>query len=121
MQIDIQNSGRATDDAFRTLAERRVAFALGRFAARIRQLRVRIADANGPRGGVDMQCMLHARLAPAGEVVVQVIDETPEAALSRALDRLARRISDETQRRRETHRRPRRSLIGERTDAAPRT
>ncbi len=121
MQVEIQNSGRATDDDFRPLAERRVAFALGRFATRIRQLRVRIADANGPRGGVDMQCMLHARLAPAGEVVVQVIDETPEMALSRALDRLARRVADDAQRRRETHRRPRRSTAAERTGAAQRS
>ncbi len=43
-------------------ARRRLEFALARFDARVRSLTVRVADLNGPRGGLDKRCLVAIRL-----------------------------------------------------------
>lgn len=48
-------SNRQRSDALRQYVERRLRFALGRFAHRLDQLQVRLEDVNGPRGGLDQR------------------------------------------------------------------
>src|SRR4051812_12636710 len=63
-------------------AERRLQFALGRFAGRIRRVDARLADVNGPRGGVDQVWQVIVRLtrrAPA--VVIEVAGTHPGATI----------------------------------------
>ena len=67
---------------------RRASFALGRFAARIDALRLRISDVNGPRGGVGFSCLARVRLrSPAIEVVASAEDSDPMRGAALAIDR----------------------------------
>ncbi|MGE0480763.1 MAG: HPF/RaiA family ribosome-associated protein [Phycisphaerae bacterium] len=106
MLVQIQNPSTRLSARVREQIDRRVRFALSRFAARIRGVRVRVADLNGARGGVDKRCLLEARLTPRGRVVVEATDVDVEVAVSRAADRVARRVGDELRRRWELNRRP---------------
>jgi putative sigma-54 modulation protein len=89
----------ATDPAAPTAsileeAERRLQFALGRFAGRIRRVDARLADVNGPRGGVDQVWQVIVRLtrrAPA--VVIEESGTHPGATIGRAADRAAQAVS----------------------------
>lgn len=93
MRISIRASAgwaRASAD----LARRRLEFALGRFASRIRSLRVRLTDLNGPRGGLDKQCLVTVRLdRPRRVIVIEDVDPDEAVAMSRAVERAARAVS----------------------------
>ncbi len=71
------------------LVRRRAAYALGRFADAVRSVEVRLTDSNGPRGGVDVDCLLMAHLVPSGRLVVAGRASSAEAGVCRGLDRLA--------------------------------
>lgn len=86
--------------------ERRLHFALDRFGHRIRRIEVLLVDSNGPRGGLDQHCTIHAVLAGLPPVVVDVVDADPLAAVSRAVERVARRIRDSASRQRDLQRQP---------------
>jgi len=76
------------------LARRRLEFALGRFGARVRSLTVRLADLNGPRGGLDKHCLVAIRLtSPRRLIVVEDTDAEAEVAIGRAADRAARTVA----------------------------
>lgn len=91
----------------RQWAERRVLFAMGRFADRIRRVRVTLADVNGPRGGLDKECRVTAQLTRGDPLVAEVLDSDPGAALARAIDRITRQLATGYERRRDRRRRPR--------------
>ena len=76
------------------LARRRLEFALGRFGGRVRSLTVRLADLNGPRGGVDKHCLVAIRLtSPQRLIVVEDTDAEAEVAIGRTADRAARVVA----------------------------
>lgn len=85
---------------------RRLEFALGRFGSRIREVKVRLNDLNGPRGGLDQACGLDARLTSGEHLVVESVQACREAAVSAASDRMARRLREELDRRRDLSRSP---------------
>lgn len=82
-----------TDAAeLRAFIERHVRFAFGRVAPAIRDLTVRLADTNGPRGGVDKLCLVSVRLVAGGpDIVVSEVDASLPTAVARAADRSSRR------------------------------
>ncbi len=102
MKIQIVARNLELTSSQRELIERRIGFALGRFGRRIDRVAVRFADVNGPRGGVDTRCQIMAGIVPKGQVRVEVTDVGIEVAISRAADRLSRRVSSELERRRAT-------------------
>ena len=73
--------------------ERRLHFALGRFAARVTGVTVRLTDVNGPRGGPDKRCCLAVRLKPAGAVIVEDVDADLTVLVDRAADRAGRAVA----------------------------
>lgn len=83
---------------------RRLEFALGRFGARIRAAKVRLKDLNGPRGGLDQACGLDVQLVSGELLTVESVQECMEAAASAAFDRMARRLREEFNRRRDVAR-----------------
>ena len=103
-QIELPDHG--SRNLRRNLVQRFAQLATG-----ISRLRVVLKDINGPRGGRDKVCILHARLSGGGELVVRERSEH----LRQAIDRCARRckslIDREFKRRRIRHRR--RVRIGE--------
>ena len=106
MRLDIRLKNVELSSSLRTWIERRLRFALSRFGPRIRRVRLGLADMNGPKGGIDVQCSLEAMLERGGTIVAEVSDAEIEAAVSRAAERLARRVDDAVQRTRDLRRRP---------------
>lgn len=80
--------------------ERRLRFSLGRFGDRIGQAAVRLADLNGPRGGEDQHCRIEVSLVPSGSIMAEATDAEIELAVSRAAERVARRVRDALDRKR---------------------
>lgn len=95
MQIEIRNLNERIDRSQRDFIERRLLFALGRFGSRIRRVMVRLEDMNGPRGGLDKRCHIEVRMPGRSVMVVDVRDAELEPAVSRAAERIARRVRDE--------------------------
>lgn len=93
MRIFVRPSAGWSADAA-DLAHRRLEFALGRFASRVRSLTVRLTDLNGPRGGLDKKCLIAVRLdRPRKVLIVEDVDADGGAVISRAADRAARAVS----------------------------
>jgi ribosome-associated translation inhibitor RaiA len=101
VRIEVRGRAGLLSDPLRAHAERRLRFAVGRFASRVEKLTVRVDDVNGPRGGVDKECVIVASLVPSGGVKVEERDLDLYQAVDRATDRLGRSVAREVQRRRE--------------------
>lgn len=101
MKLEIRRQGVEVSEAFQTHIERRLAFALGRFSPQIQRVAVYLADLNGPKGGVDKQCRLVARLLRLGVVTVEEQDAELTALIDRASDRLARAVQRKLERTRD--------------------
>jgi ribosomal subunit interface protein len=93
MTIDVRCRPFELTPALAGHVQRRLRFALGRFAARVAAVRVRLTDDNGPRGGVDKACRVRAHLRGAGLVRVDEIDADLYAAIDRAAARLSRGVA----------------------------
>lgn len=89
----------------RDIIESRLAFAVDRFADRVRRVEVRVRDLNGPRGGLDMSCQVIVTQHRGGRVMVEAVDETVAAAVSKAADKLARRFEKQSRALRDERRR----------------
>ncbi len=83
MQIDIQARNFELTLAIREYVHRRIGFALSSRDEHIQQVRVRLSDINGPRGGEDKCCQVQVVLPKLADVVI----EDTEADLYRAIDR----------------------------------
>ncbi len=104
MQVDIRTGKIEVNEALRAHVDHRLRFALGRFGERIVKVKVRFEDANGARGGVDKQCQIAVALRPSGNVMVEDIDTDLHAVVDRAVDRAARAVDRDLQRRRDAGR-----------------
>lgn len=99
MRIDIHGHQLSLSPALREHAERRLRFALGRFAPRLWRARLTFTDVNGPRGGIDKRCSLTVR----GEAVdLQVSDSANDAyaAADLVCDRAGRAVARAVERER---------------------
>ena len=92
MQIDIQSQGFALTHALRDYAERRLKFAVARAGDRIRRVRVRLSDVNGPRGGIDKRCCIQVMLNGLAGVVIEDTEANLYLAIDRAADRVGRTV-----------------------------
>lgn len=88
MHLDVLTGNLPNSDAIDSHAQRRLTFALGRFSSRIKQVRVRLADINGPRGGIDKRCAIECNLGKNGTVLIEETDADLYAAIDRASNRV---------------------------------
>ena len=93
MLIDVLDRDVTLDEGTLEWIERRLQFALGRFAGRIRRVQVILSDINGHRGDMDKQCHLRISLIPNGEILVEDVDTTVEAVTANAVERAARSVA----------------------------
>ncbi len=100
MKISIRFQGLESSAEMLAYIERRLSFAVGRFATRITQVAVKITDLNGSRGGVDKRCRLLARLSGYGDLVVEDNDANLLVVIDRATERLGRVVSRRCERQR---------------------
>lgn len=101
MHLDIQTNGFSITDGIRDYTKRRVQFALHRNDNHISRVQVRLADINGPRGGVDKRCQIELTLSGRNNIVIEDIEADLYLAIDRASERCARTLSRRLERSRE--------------------
>lgn len=104
MTIEIFSPNVELAQRLREWTQRRLQFALGRFADRVRRVRVTLRDTNGPRGGLAKECQITAQLEAGDPVVAQVMDSEFESAVSKAAERLSGRLTRGLERQRDVRR-----------------
>jgi ribosome-associated translation inhibitor RaiA len=102
MRIDLQCDGVEAAPGLREYVARRMKFAVGRFRDHIQWARVKVADVNGPKGGVDKRCVVQLRLRNLPDVVFAINQLDVRAAVDEAADRVARVLAQRVRR----HQRP---------------
>src|SRR5688572_10062857 len=77
--------GASLDEDQRADVGRKLGMKLGKFAASVERVSVRVTDVNGPRGGVDQRCRVKVVLSGLPSVIVERWHVTTEAAIDTAL------------------------------------
>jgi putative sigma-54 modulation protein len=72
--------------------KRRVHFAMGRFAGKIKSVSIRLVDVNGPRGGIDKCCDIRVNVGLRREVIVREQQASIHAAIAFAVERADRAV-----------------------------
>jgi putative sigma-54 modulation protein len=80
----------------RHFAERRLSFALDHLR-NLRRISISIEDVNGPKGGADKHCRIVAEMA-VSSLVLEETQPDWQSAVARAIHRLARQATQESQR-----------------------
>jgi len=93
MRLEIRGRGFEITTALREHLTRRLGFALGRFGDRVTRVTARMADANGPRGGVDKQVRLSVGVRANARVVIEDADTDLYAAIDRGAERAGRAVA----------------------------
>jgi hypothetical protein len=89
MHIQIEPPHATAPADWRSQAETRVRFAMRRLRGEVMQVQVRLADVNGPRGGIDQRCQLSLTTEAHGTLVVSATKGNAISALNMALRRAA--------------------------------
>lgn len=92
MKIDVRFRGLESSNFLREYAIHKVEFALARFKDDVGSAEVRIADVNGPRGGMDKRCQVIVRGPRFRPSKIEELHEDPYAVVDRAMERTARVI-----------------------------
>jgi putative sigma-54 modulation protein len=92
--------GVTLDDDARALIRRKLGMTLGKFVASIERVTVRVADANGPRGGADQVCGVKVVLSGLPSVMIERRHATLLAAIDVALNATAQAVRRSVRRRR---------------------
>ena len=92
MQFDIQTKGFSLTESLRNYTEKRMGFALHRNDKHILRACVRLADINGPRGGVDKRCQIALKLAGQNSIVIEDTEADLYVAIDRACERAMRTL-----------------------------
>jgi putative sigma-54 modulation protein len=106
IEVVIRAARSDTAEAVREYAARRLAFALRSFEHRVRRVKVRLVDLNGPRRGVDSRCSITVDLVGGRRIFVDATTAWPFASVTRAAGRLTETVRREF-RRSASHRLPR--------------
>lgn len=93
MRLSIFSHGMELNAEMRAYLERRLMFAVSRFASKIERIEAGLIDVNGERaGGVDKRCRIVAKVTGVGRLVVQDDDAEVLPLIDRTADRLGRLI-----------------------------
>lgn len=92
MRLQVRARNVELTAGIRDLVIGRVHASLGRFSGRIRRVLVRLSDANGPRGGVDMCCDLAIDAMPGRQLIIRERQPGLSLSIIRAVERAERRL-----------------------------
>ncbi len=93
MNLVIQLPHAPEDAALHEHAERSLRFALTRFSSAVADIRLRLVDENGPRGGADQRCRVQIVLRQGGGLSVEGVDADPRVAIDQVAARAARTVA----------------------------
>jgi putative sigma-54 modulation protein len=100
MNIEFHSSRLAVSNSIQAYVERRIGFALGRFADVVESVFVSLEDINGPRGGVDKSCRIRVNLiGQKTPIIADVLDLEIRPAVDMAADRVGRAVARHLDRR----------------------
>lgn len=89
MHIELHAKDIERTAALEEHVHRRLDYALGRFGDRVHDVRVRLTDENGPRGGDDdIRCHVRATVGKAGTLLIEQRGRDAFTAVARAARRL---------------------------------
>ena len=93
MRLQINDrSGRMTEEE-RQAAERKILFALSRFATVIERTELTISDLNGPRGGIDLECRCQVFPKRGEPLIVVTRDVAVSPCVGACVKRMGRVVS----------------------------
>jgi len=95
MHLSVSSDRLHVGRRLRQYIDRHLDGALGRFFPAIDHVDVRLADTNGPRGGVDKRCRIVVKLRAAGSATIAVDDddESLYAAIARTTARVSKTVA----------------------------
>lgn len=105
MKLQIIGENTRIGETLHEFISRRLHFALGRFGPEIQRVTVRLADVNGPRGGVDKHCRVEIKLPGLDLVLSEGTGQDFESAAAFAAGRAGRSVARALDRRRDKRRR----------------
>jgi hypothetical protein len=100
MSVYIRQEGVEVDRSAPAHIRRKLRAKLANFAACVERASVRIADLNGPRGGIDRVCRIKVVLRGLPSLVFEQRGATLEAVVNGALTGMERAVRRSVQRRR---------------------
>ncbi len=93
MRVQIRFRGLRGTQELREYVMRRIGFQLSRFGDKLSGVVVRIADINGPKGGVDKECQVTVHGAQIGTSTLTELGTTSFGAVDAAVERMGRSVS----------------------------
>lgn len=94
MRVEIHVSKIELTSTIEEYVERRLFFALGRFADVVKHVDVTLSEINGPKGGVDKLCLMRVGLKRQTKpVVADVLHEDLRTSIDLTADRLGRAVA----------------------------
>jgi putative sigma-54 modulation protein len=100
MQLKVHGQNIEVTEAISSHVQNRFQSALDSHERQVGDVTVRLADVNGPKGGVDMRCHATIHLRPGDTVVVEETEEDLYAAISVAADRAKHVVTQRLEKRR---------------------
>lgn len=94
MRIEVLSRTRQAGIDNVATVEQRSRHLLDHLDGRIDRLEVQLIDLNGPKGGVDRECQVKAKLADGAVVVTKARAELIPQAVDAAIRKLVRRVTD---------------------------
>jgi len=88
MELSITSQGLDLSESLRSYAERRLRFSLGCFVTQLHGVELRLADINGPRGGIDKTCAIKVVLRGFGIVFARATGDNAYSTVDRAAARI---------------------------------
>lgn len=98
MRIDLLSRVNVDDHDHDGFVQRQARRLLDRFKQRVRSLRVRVMDDNGPKGGRDQHCLVIVELVDGRRMQATARAVAVAAAIDGALRKLARLLAEQGKR-----------------------
>jgi hypothetical protein len=92
MRIELVDRNNLLTETNREHAERDLRFALSRFSGDVDFIRITVKDTNGPRGGVDVECLGQVGLHRRGTIEVKQLAVNFGSGIPHLARRLARSV-----------------------------
>ncbi|MCD8521212.1 MAG: HPF/RaiA family ribosome-associated protein [Saccharospirillaceae bacterium] len=92
MVIEIQTRNIHLSNKLRGMLRKRVEQAFDRLQHHVQKVCIRLADVNGPKGGIDKSCQFHLSLSDHPDVIVRSQASELEVAINKSAARSARAL-----------------------------